>query len=36
MINVQNRGYVKLGKRQSQALSNGFSGYSLKGNSYPL
>ena len=36
MTIVQNRAYVKCGKRQSQAMRNGFSGYSLKGNSYPL
>ena len=36
MTTAQNRGYVKWGKRQSQAMRNGFLGYSLKGNSYPF
>ncbi len=36
VLQEQKTGYVKQQKWQSQAMRNGFSGYSLKANSYPL
>ena len=36
MITLQNRGYVKWGKRQSQAMRNAFFSHPQKANSYPF